>query len=262
MNNFIIRDRNDVKKLSNLALFAGIIMLSNGGELYRVEDTMNRICRSKENIKEVDSYIIQTGVFLTLEYEGEIFTYLKRVESMGINLNIINLVNNFSRQYVNENISIDEGIKMLRDIKNTPDYPKYLKIFSVGYLSGFFTIIFGGVPLDFIASFVASFLSLMILNKISKFKFTFFIDRFIGAFLTSLFANFAVRLGLGINLDKIIIGAIMYLVPGVAITNSIRETMSGDPLSGLSKGIEAVISALAIAFGVGIVLNLQAKGWI
>lgn len=262
MNSFTIENRKDVKDLSNLALFAGIIMLSNGGELYRVEDTMNRICRSKENIKEVDSFIIQTGVFLTLEYKGEIFTYLKRVNNMGINLNTINLVNDFSRHFVNEDISIEEGMKILRDIKNTPNYPKYLKIFAASYLSGFFSIIFGGSPLDFVASCLASCFSLIILDRISKFQLKFFIDRFIGAFTASLFANFAVRMGLGVNLDKIIIGAIMYLVPGVAITNSIRETMSGDPLSGLSKGVEAILSALAIAFGVGIVLNLKAKGWI
>ena len=46
----------------------------------------------------------------------------------------------------------------------------------------------------------------------------------------------------------------MPLVPGVAITNAIRDTMSGDFMSGLSRGMEAVFSALAIAFGVGIVL--------
>lgn len=262
MNRFTIDNRKDVKDLSNLALTAGTIMLSNGSETYRVEDTMNRICLSKKNITEVDSFILQTGVFLTLEYDGEIFTYLRRVNNMRINLNTINLVNNFSRQFVNEDMSIEEGMKALKIINATPGYPKYLKILGGSYVSGFFSIIFGGTSLDFLASFLASFFALIILDKISKFKLIFFLEKFIGALLTSLIANFAVRLGLGVNLDKIIIGAIMYLVPGISITSSIREAMSGDPLSGFSKGVEAIFSALAIAFGVGIVLNLKAKGWI
>ena len=58
-------------------------------------------------------------------------------------------------------------------------------------------------------------------------------------------------------MDRIIIGAIMSLVPGVAITNAIRDSFSGDFISGLSRGAEALIIALAIAFGVGIVLKIH-----
>lgn len=262
MNRFVIKSREDVQKLSDLAIFAGKTMLSNGAETYRVEDTMNRICSSKENIRKVDSFVTQSGFFLTLEYEGEIFTYLKRVKDVGINLNKINLVNDFSRQFVNQDVSLEKGMKTLDDINNAPGYPKYLKILGGSYVSGFFSLMYGGSSQDFFPSFIASLISLIILDKLSKFNLTFFIDRFLGAFLSSLFAIFAVRLGFGANLDKIIIGSIMYLVPGVSITNSIRDTMSGDSLSGLSKGIEAILSALAIAFGVGIVLNLKSKGWI
>lgn len=262
MNHFIIRNKKDVQKLSSLALFAAKIMLSNGAETYRVEDTMNRMCSSKKDIQEVDSFVTQTGIFLTLEYDGEVFTYFKRVRSADINLNLINLVNHFSRQFVNKDISLEEGMKTLEEINNIPGYPKYLKIFAGSYVSGFFSLMFGGTHRDFLASALASFLSLLVLDKLSKFNLTFFIDRFIGAFLTSLFASFAVNLGIGVHLDKIIIGSIMYLLPGVSITNSIRDTMSGDSLSGLSKGMEAILSALAIAFGVGVVLNLKAKGLI
>lgn len=80
--------------------------------------------------------------------------------------------------------------------------------------------------------------------------------------MASLFAAISLRIGLGHKLDKIIIGSIMYLVPGVAITNAIRDTMNGDSLAGLSKAMEAIFSALAIAFGVGLVLSLHMKGGI
>nr|WP_300005736.1 threonine/serine exporter family protein [Tissierella sp.] len=262
MNNFVINNKKELQKLSALALFAGKTMLSNGAETYRVEDTMIRICNSKENVQEVDSFVTQTGIFLTLEYKGDVFTYFKRIKNVDINLNIINLVNDFSRKFVNKNITLEQGMKDLEAINNVRGYPKYLKLFSGSYVSGFFSLMFGGTYQDFFASFLASLLSLLILDKLSKYNLTFFIDRFLGAFLTSLFAYITVKTGLGVHLDKIIIGSIMYLLPGVSITNSIRDTMSGDSLSGLSKGMEAILSALAIAFGVGIVLNLKAKGLI
>lgn len=262
MNHFVISDRTEAQQLMKLALLAGSILLDNGAETYRIEDTINRICSSKENVEEVDSFVTQTGIFLTLEYENEVFTYLKRVKDPDINLNKIKLVNDFSRQFTDRNISLDDGLNILRDIDRAPGYPKYIKILGGSYVSGFFSLMFGGSTMDFFASIIASFLSLIILDRFSNFNFTFFIDGFIGAFLVSLFAHFTIKMGLGDNLDKIIIGGIMYLVPGVSITNSIRDTMSGDSISGLSKGVQAVLSALAITLGVGVVLNFKAKGWI
>ncbi|WP_369819412.1 threonine/serine exporter family protein [Tissierella sp. P1] len=99
-----------------------------------------------------------------------------------------------------------------------------------------------------------------IVNLISKLELTFFIDNLIGSALAALLSHILVHIGVGENIDKVIIGSIMCLVPGVAITNSIRDTMSGDFVSGLSRGAEAVFSAIAIALGVGIILNFYAKG--
>ena len=59
-------------------------------------------------------------------------------------------------------------------------------------------------------------------------------------------------------LDKIIIGALMALVPGIAITNAMRDIMAGDMVSGISKGAEALLIGAAIALGTAIALGLAA----
>ena len=64
--------------------------------------------------------------------------------------------------------------------------------------------------------------------------------------------------GLGQSLDKIIIGALMALVPGIAITNAMRDIMAGDMVSGISKGAEALLIGAAIALGTAIALGLAA----
>lgn len=154
-------------------MFAGKTMLSNGAETYRVEDTMNRICNSKENIKEVDSFVTQTGIFLTLQYDNEIFTYLKRVKNLDVNLDIVNKVNNFSRDYVNKNTSLLEANNKLEQINNSPGYPRFLKLLGGSYVSGFFSLMFGGTYLDFFASFISSFIAIFILDLLSNFQLTF-----------------------------------------------------------------------------------------
>ena len=121
-------------------------------------------------------------------------------------------------------------------------------------------MMFGGSALDFVGAFITTFLTVICLLALDKIRFSFFLTNFIGALISAIFAYITIKLGLGKNLDKIVIGAIMFLVPGVSFTNSIRDTMSGDTLSGLATGIEAILTALAIAFGVGIIVSLYAKG--
>ncbi|WP_150531046.1 threonine/serine exporter family protein, partial [Staphylococcus aureus] len=46
----------------------------------------------------------------------------------------------------------------------------------------------------------------------------------------------------------------MPLVPGILITNDIRDLLAGDLLAGMSRGVEAALTAIAIGAGVAIVL--------
>ena len=48
----------------------------------------------------------------------------------------------------------------------------------------------------------------------------------------------------------------MLFVPGLAITNAIRDTIAGDLVSGLTRAAEAFFVAISIAVGTGIVLSL------
>ena len=63
-----------------------------------------------------------------------------------------------------------------------------------------------------------------------------------------------VRLGLGESVDMISIGNIMLLIPGIALTNSLRDMFSGNTMTGMLRFLEAIIKALVIAFGFALVL--------
>lgn len=58
--------------------------------------------------------------------------------------------------------------------------------------------------------------------------------------------------------DIVVVGGVMPLVPGVAITNAIRDVIAGDLLSGLSRGLEAALTAVAVSMGVVIILAVSA----
>ncbi|HHV46060.1 MAG TPA: threonine/serine exporter family protein [Tissierellia bacterium] len=256
MNNNINFDRNQAKRLLLLAILAGRIMLKNGAETYRVEDTIERMIKSRKGIKFAHAFVTPTGIFASLEYEDEVFTYLVRIKSRRIDLNKINLVNEFSREFVSTNMSIDEGFDKLKSIYSAETYSLMLNSISGGLSCGFLSFMFGGSTMDFLASLIIGFIVVLSVNKIARYKLAFFINNFLGAAIATLLSIVSYTVGIADNMNTVIIASIMPLVPGVAITNAMRDTISGDFVSGLSRGMEAIFSALSIAFGVGFILNI------
>ena len=116
-------------------------------------------------------------------------------------------------------------------------------------ISGAFTIFLGG---NFIES-VASALIGLVLSIIVYFSEKAFLNKifakFIGAFAITFGAYIFMKSGAIHTIDKVIIGNIMLLIPGVGLTNAFRDLLVGDNIAGLIKLIEAVLSALAIVAG-------------
>ncbi|MTI47769.1 threonine/serine ThrE exporter family protein [Sporosalibacterium faouarense] len=248
-------NKSELKELLIMAMIAGRIMLKNGAETYRVEDTILRLCKSRMNIKYAETFVTTTGIFLTVEYGEDVISYTYRIKSRKIDLNKVAMVNDFSRRFVNSDMSIREGKSILGDIEKSTTYSKPINLLAGGASGGFFSLLFGGSFRDFVSAFIISLLLVGLIDFLDKKKFSFFIKNILGAMIITVLSIISIEIGIGESLNMVIIGSIMPLVPGVAITNAIRDSISEDFLSGVSRGIEALIIALSIAFGVGIVLR-------
>ena len=60
----------------------------------------------------------------------------------------------------------------------------------------------------------------------------------------------------GADLNSMIIGAIMPLIPGVGFVVSIRDIVNGDYLSGFIRLLDALLVFFCIALGTGLVLSV------
>jgi len=87
----------------------------------------------------------------------------------------------------------------------------------------------------------------MFLNRSLRFNRVF--SSILASFVVSAAAFLAQWVGLASHADHIVIGNIMLLIPGAALTNSLRDMISGDTMSGILRFMEACIVALAIASG-------------
>lgn len=245
------------KKLFNFALLTGEIMLRNGAETSRVEDTIIRILRTSK-FETTEAFVTPTGIFATLDDASiDMLTYVRRVDKRVIHLYRVSLANDVSRQFCSGKMTLEDAYARMKEIKTEPPYSDALMIFATGLAAGCFTIVFGGSFEDLcvstiIGAILAVFQILLYRFDLSKF----FIDLICGAIIAIFTIIFFHFLGFGEHFDLIIIGAIMPLVPGVAITNAVRDTIQGDLLSGLARTADAFIVASSIAIGVGSILRL------
>ena len=247
-------DRISKSEVFKIAIYAGEIMLKNGAETYRVEDTINIICQSRQ-LRGVNSFVTPTGLFVS-DNKADGISLIKRVESRTIDLDKISKVNSFARDFVHFPMGYEHAISMLDEIDSTPKYNPVLKFLAVGLASAFFALIIGARPIDFAAAFIISTISIIVYENISKISDTAFLSTAICSSIVTFFAIVSHTLGFGRNLDMIIVGAIMPLVPGVALTNGIRDLISGDLISGMARVCEAILIAISIAVGVGWVLKV------
>ena len=238
--------------LMQIALYAGELLIRNGAEMYRVEETMVRICESG-GICGINPFVTPTLIFIAAG-NGENFLYAKNIKKRSNNISKIALVNDFSRHFVAGHIDISQAMARLRTIDEHKGYPYGLLLFATGIACGIFAVLVGGKFGDFIAAFLASVVAVYIGDKIMARSRTVFTANFIASMFVGIISIASFEIKLVDNLDNIIVGAALALVPGVAFTAGIRDFISGDLISGIARIGEAVLVAISIAFGVGSIL--------
>lgn len=246
------------KKVLILAVYAAEIMMKNGAEIYRVEDTVTRICRAC-GISYVDVFATPTGIFVSIDKGGEeddTQTYIKRIKGGGTDLSKISEVNQFSREFTTTDLSVEDGMEILKEIDKKKPYPLWARLISAAMVCSFFCIVFGGVLVDFCVAILSGTACYSLSLLLKKIDINFFIQGFCCCGLAAFIALTAAAAFPAASYDPIIIGTIMLFVPGVAITNSIRDFLSGDMLSGLARMTEALLTAVSLATGAGVMFVL------
>lgn len=247
----------DYKMLMETAVTAGEIMLSSGAEIYRVEDTMNHILR-KAKVKTADAYVLSTGIIATLEDPSiDTITVVRRVLKRSTNLNRICVVNDISRKFCSGSLSLEEANRQIREAEKNQIYRNITKKLSIVGVTGFFALLLGGSVLDGIAAGVVGLLLAFVMYMTEKISLNDFCNNAIGGFVIA-YSAFILKKWCftGCDVDLVIIGSIMPLVPGVTFTTAIRDTLNGDYSSGVARMVEAAVVALAVAAGVGLAMVL------
>lgn len=248
------RDARFYQEVLDICLTAGRLMIEGGSEMYRVEDTMLRIARNA-GINDPRVFATPTCVFMSLD--GGKLSQMKQIRDRNINLELVDRVNELSREFATKKIDLLELKNRIIKVANAPSFPMWMQIIGAAVLSATLMVLFMDDYdwVDFPGAALVGAIGFWAYYEFKKYTKVRFLSELIAAMIMGVLA-------LGLNylypkmiIDNILIGALMTLVPGLAMTNALRDLFMGDLLSGIVRMCEAILSALALGGGVGLVLK-------
>lgn len=249
-------DKKRQYNVMDVCLLAGKILLQNGAETFRVEDTMLRMAAAFGYTK-CESFVIPTGIIFSLQSLEAEKTKLIRVSERTTNLLKITQVNRISRMISEEKMTIEDAQAALEKIEHAKfAFSIYTQVLAAALSSACFVIMFLGTWHDFIPALIVGaigYVSYLTFHHLVSVK---FISEFLASIVIGICSYLMVQTGIGLEIDKIIIGSVMPLVPGLLITNAVRDLMAGHLVSGMSKGADALLTSFAIGAGIAMVLML------
>ena len=231
-----------------LALDVGEGMLKNGGEVGRVEDTIERICRAY-GAQHVEVFTIVSMITAAVRMpDGSYSSQLRRVKQTGNDLGMLESLNALSREICKTTPELDIVDERIRTMKRLRQYPVWLSLLASAAGAAAFCLFFGGDMLDALVTFGIGALIYCITNFSSK-RISSMARTVISSFVASLIAALLSMAIPTLGVDYIIIGAIMLLVPGLMFATAMRDLFCGDLIAGTLKILQALLQTLMIGFG-------------
>ena len=242
-------DRKLAEEFLYAALNIGERMLQCGAEVNRVEDSLRRILKA-HGAQRADVFTITSSIVVTIYAPSfGVVTQTRRVLGNRFDLTRLHMLNKLSRDLCAHPQNIARIDARLEEIDRAPAYPFWAQMCIYALISGSFSIFFGGTWRDGLAAAVIGVLLKLVDALQTRARLNPFFASFSSSLIGGLLAVIAVRLTLADHADLISIGSVMLLIPGIALTNAIRDMFSGDLISGLLRFADAMLIALTVAFG-------------
>lgn len=238
------------KEVLTLAVEIADTLLRNGAEIYRIEDTVIHILEAYE-IEEFDVYVLSNGIFASANEDREDACSMIRHVPLGeVNLMKIAALNQLTRDICSQECTLPDAWERLDKCRHMKKYPTWLLVLCCGVGSAGFCYLFGGQAIDCLFALPIGMLEQCLLLSFSRHKLSRFLSNVFASMFVTALSVLVLLTALPVSQDKIVIGTIMPLVPGIAFTTSIRDFYNGDYLSGTIHLIDALLTALCIAVGV------------
>lgn len=251
----------DYNTLLDLATDLGYELAMSGAETFRIEESITRV---------LSSYGVQAEAFAIPNYlvvsiitdSGKPITRMRRIGQHGNDLDSVEKFNGLSRALCNRKPEPKIGLEWLKMVKSQKIFYSRPAIYLGNFLGALgFALFFGGNWTDGICAGICGLLVGFITRFLEDMKANHFFRTIAAAFAMSLLAYIMSVIGIAPNVDAVIIGTLMLLVPGLLFTNAMRDIIYGDTNSGVNRIVQVLLIAVALALGTGAAWNVIASIW-
>ena len=243
-------------QLLDCILDMGQLLLDCGAEISRVEDTLTRVGKSYGS-RETDVFVITSIISLTMEFPGhDPVTETRRIfRDGGTDFIRLEKLNALSRAVCAEPVPVPELRDRVRAIA-AGRKPLWVQYTGSVLAAGSFAVFFGGTGWDGLAAALFALAICFLQLRLDRTE--------INTVARNLLISLTVGLAVGLvcllvpplHMDKILIGDIMLLIPGLAMTNAVRNVLLGNTISGLVRLADSLLWAGALAGGFMVALRI------
>lgn len=228
---------------------AGQLIVESGGEIYRVEETITRMGRAL-GLQDVESFAVPSGVFISYRLsDGTVETAVRRLHPGATDLERIDRVNSVSRRIEAGELTLAQAADELDAIRRAKPPAKWWMPFAAAFCAAGFSLLFGGGPAEFALSGAVAALAEILGSLLRRAHAQGMFITLLGGLISALVPMAAACVWTGLNTAPAIAGALMPLLPGLAMTNAVQDTVRGDMVAGISHGMSALLTACLAAGG-------------
>lgn len=244
------KNTNRASDVGSILLEVGAALMSSGASTHRTRLTLERLASGIGY--KIELLITQRALMVTvIDNDQELlFSRLKRTSPHRVNFKIVSGISRMSWKVLEENWTLEQVAVELRRLKKLPNYPQWVELLMVGLAGAAFCHIFGGGITEMLVAFMATFAGLFIRHWAVKKKFNPYVSVYFAALTASLIAGLAEFFNIGSQPEAAFSTAVLFLVPGVPLINSITDLMDGNIQNGIVRMVNGLIIAFAIAMGV------------
>jgi len=250
-------EQRAVYRILNFALRAGSVMLSSGAGTAEVEYTILALCAACGlGHCEVDvTFTSMTASYLRGD-DVEPVTTLQVVRRRQVNYHRLAAVHELREDLIGGRCTAEQAMDRLDALLAAPDRRGWLVVVAWAGMAAAFTVLLGGDALVATVGFVSTAVVYLANRRLARFGLPDFFLSAVGGAVATGFAVVLVAAHVPALSSLVVAGGIMVLVPGYALVASVRDALTGFPISGAARGLEVLLTAAGIITGVACVLYM------
>jgi len=251
-----------VSRILDVTMKAGRLLLENGSEIPHVEKTMKRIAGAY-GVRHASFFVLSNGIFTTGWDAGNqmpgSFAKVAHIPLKGMRLDRIVAMNQLTHEACRGTCTVDELETKIDTIRTMPAKPIWQQLLAAAIGSGCFSVLFGGSLNDALVSAIAGLIVWLFVLYVANPHLSKITTNLFGSAFVTLICVLLSHLGMGDSLGQMIIGGVITLIPGVALTNGVRDIADGDYIAGIVRLLDACLGFFCIGVGVGLIFILYTQ---